>query len=410
MIDLLVVLFLFFLNFIYLFPFFGEANKSNVFSAPLVPLLSYFLTLLTGMEIGKAITVSLLIFILLAPIFFYFFSAKISQRRSVGFLSALIYSLPTELLAKGRMTMALLVGDGGHITALAIVPLSGLFLLNFLRLGNFRSLVLASLVTGLIALSSPFGLLIGLMILLVIAFSEFLQGEMRLKSLRFIFFIGLTVGFVAFWYNPGFVALFLKSQQGLVLKKTFFNLIPLSFVVIPVAAAFGFLLFEKKAELQCLFIALGLVALFSLISFADYIGRFFPSHPYRYLVTLGFSLSFLLGIILVSFSDFLRFRGQFRKIRLSPLGRNLAKKFFWLANLGIIGLKVVFSLNSLWQLPKGQVLGVWSEGITTGQTWEIKRQTGGASAAAGYLVTILTFFLVIFSWLKIKRQKEIING
>jgi len=257
-----------------------------------------------------------------------------------------------------------------------------------------------------VALASPFGLLISVMILTVVVFSELLQGIGRLKTLRFLVFLGLTGGFIAFWYNPGFVVLFLKSAQGTAIRKTFLNLVPISFVVLPILGSFGFLLFEKKAQLQPLFVALGLFILFSLVSFADYVGRLFPSHPRRYLPALGFSASFLLGIIVVAFSDYLKFKGRFHKVELSPLGRSLAQKALWLSTMGLMGVITLFSMRTVWELPTSQVLGLWSEGVASGGIWEIKRQTGGASAMIGYLVTGLTLFLVAFFRLRIRKEKK----
>jgi hypothetical protein len=410
LVDILVALFLLFLNSLYLVPFFGQPDKSNVFSAPLFPLISYLTSRVTGLPMAKAITINLSLFVLLGPISLYFFLIRLAHRRLSGFFASLIYSLPTEWFTKGRIKMVFLVGDGGHIASLTLIPLVALFLLNFLRKGKFGSLVLASLGMGVIALASPFGLLVGVMVLTVIAFSEFLQGEGRLKIARFLVFIGLAVGLVAFWYNPGFVGLFLRSHQGLAIRKTFVNLIPISFVVVPILGAFGFLLFEKKAHLQPLLVVLGLAILFSLVSFANYVGRFFPSHPRRYLPALGFALSCLLGILSGAISDYLKFRGKLGKVRLTPLGRSLARKIFWLMGLGLMGVMVVSSLSSVWQLPESQVLGLWEEGATAGGFWEIKRQAGGISAGIGYGVTAFCLLTLIFSWAKIKKKQNLAAG
>jgi hypothetical protein len=404
LIDFISSVFLICLNLVSFYPFLGQPDKANIFSAPLLPVFSHLINHLTGFGLAQSVTLSLLIFAVLGPVSLYYFTAKLMGRRLSGLTAALIYSLPAEWLSKGRLRMIFLTGDGGHITALTFIPIIALLLLVFLKRGRFRYLVSGSLGMGLVALTSPFGLLICLIVLTVTAFSEFLQGQGRLKILRFLFFIGLAIGLVAFWYNPVFVMTFLKSQQGLIIKKTFFNLVPISFVVVPILGAFGFLLFEKKARLQPLFIALGLVILFSLISFASQVGQLFPSHPRRYLPELGFSIAFLLGVLATAFSDYLKFKGRFCKVKLTPLGRSLAQKAFWLSSAGLIGAITAFSLDSVWELVKAPVLGAWTEEIETGGAWVIRKSVDGSAGRIGYWISFLTIFLTAFLWLRVSRQ------
>ncbi|MBN1263778.1 MAG: hypothetical protein JW991_05515 [Candidatus Pacebacteria bacterium] len=405
LIDLAISLFLTGLNLFYLVPLAKNVGGGNNFSAPVIPLLARFLQLVFGLVKNRAEVISLIFFLCLGPAFLYFFGVKLCQRRLSAFASALIYSLPLEWLARGRIKMAFLVADGGHVAALSLVPLVVIFLLNFLRSGHFKHLFISSLSLALVALISPFGLLTGMMILLVVVFSELLQGEGRLKSLRLIIFLIASAGLMAFWYNPGFFLLFLRGPQGKAVIGTLWNLIPLSFVVLPILGAFGFLLFEKKAHLQPLFIALGLVILFSLVSLADYVGRFFPSHPRRYFPELGLSIAFLGGVLMTAFSDYLRFRGKFYKVKLTPLGRSLARKSFWLSALGLMGVLTVFSFRSIWLLPEDRILGVLDEGLT-GQIWVIKNQAGQASTVIGYLLSGITVFLLGFTWSKIKKTAK----
>jgi len=407
LVDLCWIFFLICFNSVSLFAFWGEPDKSNSFSAPLIPVVSQAISWLTDLPLAKSITISLSIFIIFGPVSLYFLANKLGERRLAGFLASLIFSLPDKWMVKGRVNMAFLVGDGGHIAALSLVSIVAFFLLDFLRSGNFTCLSLASFFMGLVALASPFGLLIGIMIVTVVAFSEFMQGSGRIKILRFLVFLGLAVGFVAFWYNPGFVVVFLQSNQGMAIRKTLLNLVPISFVIVPILASFGYLLFERKSQLQPLYVALGLFILFSLVSFADHVGRLFPSHPRRYLPALGFSLSFLLGILAVAISDYLKFTGQFHKVKLNPLGRSLAQKAFWLSTLGIAGVITIFSWPSVWRLPESQVLGLWQEGIVTGEFWEIKSHTGSLSSLIGYVITGLTVFLVSLFWLKIRSGQKI---
>lgn len=405
-VDLAAMTFFLVLNFGYLIPFLKEADQINTFSAPLVLWLAWLVGWLGRLEEARAVTFSLAFFLALGPSLFYLFAKALTGRRLAGFAAALFYSLPLDWLARGRAQLAFLIGDGGHVAALSLVPVAVLLLFKFLKEGKFKNLVYASLMMGLVALCSPFGMLTGLMILTVAAFSEFLQGDGRLKILRFGFFVAFTVGFVAFWYNPGFVSSFLGSSQGEVIVKTFSNLIPLTFVVVPVAGAFGFLLFERRAHLQPLFVALGLMLLFSLVSFASRVGRLFPSHPRRYVPEMGMALSFLVGVLAMTFSDYLRFKGKFYKVKLTPLGRSMARRAFWLTSMGVMGAVIIFSFGSVGELSLAQVLGVES-GLMDSDIWEIRARTGGLAEGVGYGITFLTTWLAIFLGLRFREKEEL---
>jgi len=100
-------------------------------------------------------------------------------------------------------------------------------------------------------------------------------------------------GLSAFWYNPEFVRLSLVSSPGRAVMAAVKNLIPLSFFVLPVLGTFGFLIFDKRAHLQPLFVALGLTIVFGLISFAGGLAKFAVSAQSRYHPEVSMALSIL---------------------------------------------------------------------------------------------------------------------
>lgn len=402
--DRLILVAIFILNLIYVWPFIWLDDKSNIFSAPIIPLLARVVDWLTPLSLSQGVSVVLAFFFALAPVLVYFFAWKTTGRRLVGLGTVLFYSLPANWLARGRIKMAFLVGDGGHVASLSLMPVASLWLLRFLREGGFKNLILTSLVMAAVALMSPFGLMTGLMVLGVITFSELLQGHGQLKIIRFIFSLIFTVGLVGFWYNPGFIGLFLKTPMGETVGRTFWNLIPLAFVVLPVLAAFGFLLFEKRAQLQPLFIALGLSVLFGMIAFADYMSHFFPSHPRRYLPELGLAISFLIGILAVSFSDYLQFEGRFRQWRLTVLGRQWAKRVFWLLFGLIFTASFLLFLPGIWELPEAQVLGVLSGGLVTSSFWDIREETSLPDRGVGVVMTVGTLAITGLIWRRFYKR------
>ncbi len=381
---------IFLLNFLLLFPFFGSEDKANVFSAPFIPILAAttnsFLTYSFGVRLW------LLVFFLFFPLSFYFLVREISGRRLTGFLSVLITSLPMGIFLTLRVKLGLLAQDGAHIASLTLTPLVCLLLLRFLRHGNFWAGIFSALGVALVALTSPIGLVVLLVFLGIVTFSEMLLGRGRLKMLRFLLVLVLAAGFSAFWYNPKFVILTIQSPQGQLIKKTLSNLLPISFFLLPLLGVFGFLLFENRPGLQSLFIAFFLTIGFGLFSIGAGVAHPTPS---RFLPALGISLSLLLGIILTWFFDFLRFSSWVRR----NLGKFKASSEF----LGYFYISLLFSLilglmifygRGLWFLSETKVLGAWIEDQSVG-IWEIRQKTSSLEDLMGYGISGLTTLSVL---------------
>lgn len=383
--------------------FWGAADKSNVFSAPMMPMLSGLASRLFRLEMWVAVTDTLLLAMVVSAPILYFFILYLTRRRLTALLGICLFLLPFEPFVQGRVKMAFLVGDGGHIVSVGFIPLVALPLLAFLRTGRFSRLVLASFSMALIALTTLFGSLAGLMTLGVVAFSEVLQGKGRLKLVRFGLFVLLTMGFVAFWYNPTFVLSYFNTERGKTISKTLVNLIPLSFVVTPVFGAFGFLLFEKKKQLQPLFIALGLTAMYTVIFFADYSNHLFPSHPRRYYPELGFSLAVLGGIMLTALIDYVHLKGRLLKYRLTTAGRQLATRAVLVFLVGGFGLITALKIKTIWSLPDAQILGLQTGEMALTSVWEARSKAGLFAEVGGYLISLLSISAVVVIWLRIKQ-------
>jgi len=377
---------LFGLNLYLLYPFFGHKDTVNVFSAPVIPVLASASENFISFPYG--VRIWLLVFLIFSPLSFYFFVREISGRKLTGFLASLIVSLPVGIFLPLRVNLGFLAEDGAHMASLTFVPLVCLFLLKFLRRGNFWAGIFSALGTTLVALTSPIGFVVLFTFMVILTFSEMLLGRGRLKFLRFVIVLLLTVGFSAFWYNPKFVILIIQSSQGQLVKNTLSNLLPISFFLLPLLGVFGFLLFENRPGLQPIFIAFFLTIAFGLFSLGAGVAH--PS-PSRFLPAFGISLAFLLGILIVWFFDFLRLSEKRQLLAFGLMGLIFALIVF------IIG----FFSGNLRELEQFQVLGTISSEQTVG-LWEIKEQTGRLENLFGYAISSLAALSVLILKLKLR--------
>ncbi len=264
-----------------------------VFSAPLIPVSVDFVRRF-GADIDSAARMMLFGFYIFGPTTLYYLVRNVTGRRMSAAFAAVLYSLP---IFRARLEAMTLLGDGAHIASLTVIPLAVMWYLKYIRTGKYIVSIIAGAFLLLVSLISPFGFFVLLGILAVITFSEMLLGSGRTKAIRLIWVILVALGFSAFWYNPSFIQANFTSTSGRAVVAAVNNLIPISFVVLPVLATFGYLIFDKRAHLQPLFIALGMTILFGLISFAGGLAPFAVSAQRRYLSELLLSLAFLWGVV-----------------------------------------------------------------------------------------------------------------
>jgi len=157
-----------------------------------------------------------------------------------------------------------------------------------------------------------------------------------------------------------------------------------SFFTLPVLGAFGYLLFDRKPNLQPLFLASFFAIAFAIIAIAG--GGIFPSHPGRYLSEFGISLAFLLSVVIVNVSDYLKFTQNPKLVKYKKgylVNTGLLVVFLLLISLAILGK---------YSLARGsKVLGIW-EGVDKGDIWEAKDKFGGAPSVLGYTISGVTIF------------------
>lgn len=383
------------LNLWLLWPIIGNPDPSTPFSGPVVPVLAWLISFTFHLPKEYSLGILWIIFLWLMPVFLSVMVKEITKRRVTGLISGLIASLPILFFSPSRIESMFQAADGPHIVGLSITPLAVLAWLKFCRNGGIKELFFASSIIALVALTSPFALLSLTIILVFTAFSEMLLSRARLKLARLMFAVVLAVGFSSFWYNPKFIWLLLKSDNGQEVMATFWRLVPISFVVVPILATFGFLLFERKKDLQPIFLSLFLtIAFILLIVF----GRF-PGHPRRFYPELGLTLAFFLGVCYQFFVDWLR-SIDLKKIK----GRQLPKffktnqeKIAW-AITGILILAVIiFSLlkrESLENYAYAGVLGLVDPMQKT-SVWQLRNLVSWGWRLVGVLISLFTVGLFL---------------
>lgn len=377
---------------------FASVPFTFVFSAPVIPDMARFLGLF-GVEFDWAVRWLLLAFFILGPVSLYFLVREITGRRMSAMVAAILYSLP---VFASRFEAIVVLGDGAHIAALTLVPLAAYWLLRFLKRGSFHYAIGSSLSVLLVALTSPFGLFVLIGVLTVVTFSEMLLGSGRLKFMRLVLVLVFSGGLSAFWYNPEFVRLSLTSASGRAVMAALKNLIPLSFFIFPVLGTFGFLIFDKRAHLQPLFVALGLTVVFGLISFAGGLAKFAVSSQSRYLPEVSMSLAVLWGVVGAFVYDMIRVLPQTRWFPVPLARRDTLQRGLFVGFIVIVLLLTVFFP---YRGVEGRGRGSFVAGVTSSvaiDIGEIRELTGGIDRAIGYVITLLTMGVMggMFWWMR----------
>lgn len=376
------------LNLFLLYPYLSLPPHETSFSGPLIPLLAKTLGVF-GFSFAYSTSLIEAIFFLLLPLTFYLFIKRVVGRKLMGFLAIALISLPFYPFALSRINSIFFLGDGPFISSLTITPLAIYFLLIFEREGKLRNLIFASTAATLVALTSPFGLftLIGLAFLTT--FSEMLLGKGRVKAFRFVMVLIVTAGLSSFWYHPAFAWALFWSPKMTELRQSLGRLLPISLFLVPILATFGYLLFDRKPELQPLFLASFYTIAFGLVI---WVGEgLLPSTPPRYLPVFGLSLSFLLSVVTVGVADWLRFKDGVRVFGLK--GGVLANL---LIVISLVCLISAIFLGRVSEVNKDtSVLGAWTD-VNKGDIWVSRETFAGPSPILGYLLSGATLLSISY--------------
>lgn len=394
-VEFLSVFLVFGLNLVMIFPFFGKPANSMSFSGPIVPLLAKGITLFK-VPFPYAIQIVNIAFFLAFPLTFYFFVRGVGGRKFSAFLAILMASLPFTLFAKTRAEYGIAGTDAAFIASLTILPLALLGLLKFLKNGGMESLAAASLFATVTALISPFGFFVYLVTSLITTFSEFLLGTGRLKLLRLLSVYLLAGSFCSFWYNPVFFYWMITGPMGEGLRAMLAKLIPISLFVLPVLGCFGYLVFDRKPNLQPLFLALFYSIFFALIVFAG--GGFVVSEEGRYLPVLGISLSFLFGILIVKLLEVLASHSKI-------LFYNYGLKNMLLIAISFLMMVSIYSYKWLISRQGEKILGIWTD-VQKGDIWIMNDVYSSRYSFIGDAITIFGICILTYLYINYRKVKK----
>lgn len=401
--EALAILFLILLNFYLAIPLFGTAATTTRFSGPVIPLIARALEFTFKVPLPLGFQIIYLTFFILLPLTSYLFIKKVAERKSIAFLSVLFISLPIYPFASARLNSVVTTPDGPHIASLTLIPLALLSLLNFTRNGELKNLLFASITSALVVLTSPFGFFMLLILGTITVFSEMLLGSGRLKLFRLLGVFLVTAGLSSFWYNPQFSLSLVFGPLGTEIREMVTQLIPISFFALPVLGAFGYLLFDRKPNLQPLFLSFFYTVIFALIVWAG--GGFFPSNPSRYIAELGVSLSFLLAIGIIKFLDYVRFLQKTPIAFINQLNKRVvANAGLFLVSVVLIGA-IVAGRSGLPAMDE-RVLGLWT-GVERGRIWVEREKSNVGSSMLGYAVTGVTMSSLTILGRKFGKSEEL---
>jgi len=380
---------IFVLNLYLVWMFFGTEAFNTTYSGPVIPFFAKIISL-SGLPLAYAIEIVNISFFLVFPVSFYWLVKKVSGKPLVALLSGLVVSLPISPFAGARAYGMFFSVEGPHIASLSIVPIAIYGLMSFLHTGGLKNLVLAALGSALVGLISPFGLLAYVIFAGLVTFSEVLLGHGRLKLMRVMAVLIFTGGICSFWYNPGFFWWLLSGPMGLEWREMVSRLIPISLFTTPILGVFGYLLFDRKPDLQPLFLGIFLTIAFGMIIMT---GRgVMPSTPVRYFPEFGVALAFLFGVAVDRLLEL--------RLKIKRLFVNAALIIL----VGVMTVGIVTGRSKILAFDQG-VLGLWT-GVDRGELWQAREQFGGGYSIAGYAITALTAGGTVFLRSKVKEERE----
>lgn len=396
--ESIILLVILYLNLYMIFPLIGQEAPVISFSGPVVPLLADLLSYLTKTSFYFSLEVVYIVFFLSFPVSFYFLIKKITNRKIIAFFACILSSLPVYMLGIARITGMFFTQDGPHIMSLTIAPLALCFLLDFLKGGSVKNLILASFSAALVALTSPFGFLTYLIFAVILTFSEVLLGAGRTKMGKFILVLIFTGTFCSFWYNPSFFIWMLTGPMGADIRSTISKLLPISLFALPILGIFGYLLFDRKPNLQPLFIASFCTIAFFVVTAAG--GNLMPSSPARYRTELGISASFLIGFLLTSLIEFFKFRIIKAKIK-GKFGDFLINSLNPLVGMVLIFATIIVRDSMIYD--DGNVLGIWTD-VQKADVWVARENFMGIHTYIGYAITAIGIMLLTYLFIRSKND------
>lgn len=318
-ITLLFGLFLVLFAFIVLWPIVSQINFEEAFSVPLIPwVISIFSAF--GFGSGEIMRVIFMGSFMISTAGVYLFVRELTKRQVSSILATLIYILPPVPifvfahfrqglsafeLGSAKSFLTVMYGNGG-LLGFALIPFASILFLKFLKRGEKKLLVATVLVSAVVLLADQTQSLSLFLVFGIIAVSELLLGQARLKMRRFLQVVLFSLGLVFFWYFP----IVANRPLAIFESQTFTNLkylFPLPFILGILGLIFSFVFFGKQEKRQGIFISFLLFMVFlSLISGWLFFGHSYVLHPNRLVSNLNMFGAIVASLALTMLFDQLK--------------------------------------------------------------------------------------------------------
>ena len=241
-------------------------------------------------------------------VFWFYLLRFVTTRTFIAFFTVIAWISPLfnvstksfPLPLPSLVVLGFIASDNAHIIGLLLIPIPLYYSLKFLRKPLFPYFLTAIISVSFVGLISPFSLLNFIIISLIFGFSEVMLGQGRLKFIRLITIIMCGILLTSFWYHPGFILSLLNSQSWRYTIASLSALAPLLFFVIPVVSIVSFLIFDRKPQLQPLFLSFAITTVYGFIHFSELTLGVRIAIPFRFLPEYALGASFLLGVIIAN--------------------------------------------------------------------------------------------------------------
>ncbi len=289
--------------------FFGSRWDIGRFTMPAIPFLSNTLAEIMQVQPNVLLSAIILFVCALGPLMFYFFVYNLTKRQLPALLTGLFTILPLNpfsTLPPTRIINILSGQDGAHMMSLTFIPVAILIFLFYVKTGQLKWLITVEVFISFLSLISLFSLFVIFVFMILITISETLLGLGKQKLFRFLTVSGVSVVIVGAIYNT-FLLSVLSSAEGKSTILVVSNFLPLLFFLVPVLGTIAFLIFDRRPQLQSVFIAVSLSLVFGLLHFVRIsFANVALLEQNRYGAEVSLTSAFIWGLIGMSVFDYLR--------------------------------------------------------------------------------------------------------
>lgn len=362
------------ISLIIFWPILSQIEFEEAFFTPLVPFLINLFRVF-GVNAQDSIKIIIVGSFTMSTVGIYLFVRELTRKHITPILAALIYLLPPipvftltfirrglleAELASAKSFFMVVYGDGAHFLALALIPFASIFFLRYLKSNHAHNLVFSVLFCSLILLTNRTHALNLFIILGVLSLTELFLDQTKIKMIRLLQVLFLSVGVVSFWYTPSYWYTSILSFSQVFIGNAKY-LFPLPFIIALLALLFSFVFFARREARQLIFLSFLLVAIFLSITGSWYLTHHsFVPHPYRILSLINMFGAITLAILINTIIQRLNL-GQYMKLeRLSSASRTAAALIFSILSFVVLAFGA-YTLSPLAIMLFSGPGGIWTK-------------------------------------------------